>query len=65
MTEPQDWPEGEDEAHARPYRPEDFTKLQYVPPTHFQRAVAKLKIVGALTGLLIVVALCGRVAGIV
>jgi hypothetical protein len=64
MTEPEDRPGDDDEAHARPYRPEDFTKLQYVPPTHFQRAVAKLKIIGALTGLLIVVALCARVVGI-
>lgn len=47
MTEPEHGPESDDEAHARLYRPEDFTKLQYVPPTHFQRAVAKLKIVGA------------------
>lgn len=64
MTEPPDRAGGDDETHAQPYRPEGFIKPQYVRPTHFQRAVAKLKIVGELTVLLIVVALYGRVAGI-
>lgn len=53
-----------DARHAAPYRPEDFTKLQYVPPTYLQRQWAKLKITGALTGVLIVGAFCARVAGI-
>lgn len=50
--------------HAAPYRPEDFTKVQSVPPTSLQRAVAKLKIIGVLTGVLIVGAFCARVAEI-
>ena len=65
MPEPHDVSQGDDAAHAEPYRPEDFTKIQYVPLTLVQRTVIKLKIVGAVTLLLIVVAFCGRVAGIV
>ena len=65
MPETHDVSQGDDAAHAEPYRPEDFTKIQYVPLTLFQRTVIKLKIVGAVTLLLIVVAFCGRVAGIV
>lgn len=52
-------------AHDTPYRPDDFTKLQYVPPTLFQQTWARLKIIGALIGVTVVLAFCGRLAGFI
>jgi len=63
MAEPRDGADSEDQEHAAPYRAEDFTKLQYVPPTLFQRTWGKLKIIGALIGVTMVLAFCARVAG--
>lgn len=63
MTEPREL-DAEDAKGATPYRPEDFIKVQYVPPTRMQREWSKLKIVGAVTGVMVVLAMCARVAGI-
>ena len=63
MVEPQDDPDGQDARHAEPYRPEDFVSLQYVPPTPMQRELARLKIVGAVTAVIVVVGMCARILG--
>ncbi len=63
MTEPEDEPDGEDARHAEPYRPEDFVPLQYVPPTAVQRDWASLKVIGAVTAVIVVVAMCARIMG--
>lgn len=55
----------DDGAHNTPYRPEDFTKLQYVPPTLFQRTAAKLKIIGVCIAITILVGFCGRLWGVI
>lgn len=64
MPDPEDHPESEDQTHAEPYRPEDFTKLQPENPTPIQRMWSRLKVV--LLGILItsVLAFCGRLAGV-
>lgn len=64
MPDPEDHLESSDQAHAAPYRPEDFTKLQPEIPTLFQRTWSRLKIV--LLGIVItsVLAFCGRLAGV-
>ena len=61
MTEPSD---PEDARDIPPYHPEDFSKAQYVPPTRLQMKWAKLKIVGAVTGVMAVSAMCARIAGL-
>ncbi|WP_349312305.1 hypothetical protein [Brevundimonas subvibrioides] len=63
MGEQQDNPEGQDPEHAEPYRPEDFVQLQYVPPTELQWRWARLKVVGALTAVVVVVGMCARIMG--
>ncbi len=55
----------DDEAHKALYRPEDFTKLQYVPPTLFQRTAARLKIIGVCIGITMLVGFCGRLWGVI
>lgn len=66
MVERQDGrDDSEDRSHDASYRPEDFTKLQYVPPTLLQRTWARLKIIGALIGVTVVLAFCGRLAGFI
>jgi hypothetical protein len=63
MSEAGDRAASDEQARAAPYRPEDFTKLQPVSPTPFQRMRSHLKIVllGIITS---VPAFCGRLAGV-
>lgn len=65
MTESEDDPSGPDAQHAKPYRPEDFVSLQYVPPTAVQRGWADLKVAAAVTAVVIVVAMCAHIMGFV
>jgi len=55
----------DDEAHNALYRPEDFTKLQYVPPTLFERTAARLKIIGVCIGITMLVGFCGRLWSVI
>jgi len=58
-------PKQDDEAYNALYRPEDFTKLQYEPPTLFQRTAARLKIIDVCIGITMFVGFSGRLWGVI